>query len=228
MIDRGGIDCMSHLDLIKIHGVWYPEGGLLPYFQPLLERIKGAGLAIELSTAGWRKPVNEQYPHEDLIVAAHRLGDSVHAGQRRALAGATRGELRPARGNHRAAGDHGNRLVHEAQAHHDSPDLTAMALNFEANFFTQLEFSTRRAASKSKARSSGALCSRRRSSASRARRRIRFSSSAAAWSRRSRSARTGCSRARSGSWAAAILSATSRCSRASRAWPWCAPASRPN
>ena len=67
MIDRGGIDCMSHLDLIKIHGVWKPEGGLLPYFQPLLERIRRENLAIEISTAGWRKPVGEQYPHIDLI-----------------------------------------------------------------------------------------------------------------------------------------------------------------
>jgi histidinol-phosphatase (PHP family) len=74
MIDRGGIDTLSHLDLIKIHGVWHPEGGLLPYFQPLLERIRREGLAIEISTAGWRKPVGEQYPHIDLIRAARQLG----------------------------------------------------------------------------------------------------------------------------------------------------------
>jgi histidinol-phosphatase (PHP family) len=74
MINRGGIDCMAHLDLIKIHGVWKPEGGLLPYFRPLLERIKREGLAIEISTAGWRKPVGEQYPQVDLIREAHRLG----------------------------------------------------------------------------------------------------------------------------------------------------------
>jgi histidinol-phosphatase (PHP family) len=71
---RGGIDCLAHLDLIKIHGVWKPEGGLLPYFQPILERIKREDLAIEISTAGWRKPVNEQYPHLDLIRAAQRIG----------------------------------------------------------------------------------------------------------------------------------------------------------
>jgi histidinol-phosphatase (PHP family) len=74
MLDRGGIDCLAHLDLIKIHGVWKPEGGLVPYFQPLLERIKREGLAIEISTAGWRKPVGEQYPHVDLIRAAQKLG----------------------------------------------------------------------------------------------------------------------------------------------------------
>ena len=74
MMDRGGIDSLSHLDLIKIHGVWHPEGGLLPHFQPLLERIKRENLAIEISTAGWRKPVGEQYPHVTIIETAQRLG----------------------------------------------------------------------------------------------------------------------------------------------------------
>ena len=74
MIDRGGIDCLAHLDLIKIHGVWQPEGGLVPYFRTLLERIHRENLAIEISTAGWRKPVGEQYPHVDIIRAAQQLG----------------------------------------------------------------------------------------------------------------------------------------------------------
>jgi histidinol-phosphatase (PHP family) len=74
MISRGGIDGLAHLDLMKIHGVWKPAGGLLPHFQPLLERIRREDLAIEISTAGWRKPVGEQYPHVDLIRAAQKLG----------------------------------------------------------------------------------------------------------------------------------------------------------
>jgi histidinol-phosphatase (PHP family) len=74
MIDRGGIDCLAHLDLIKIHGVWHPGGGLEPHFNSLLERIRKENLAIEISTAGWRKPVGEQYPHVDLIRAAQQLG----------------------------------------------------------------------------------------------------------------------------------------------------------
>ena len=75
MLDRGGIDCLAHLDLIKIHGVWKPKlGGLRPYFEPILQRIRREGLAIEISTAGWRKPVNEQYPHLDLIRLAQEIG----------------------------------------------------------------------------------------------------------------------------------------------------------
>jgi histidinol-phosphatase (PHP family) len=74
MIERGGIDTLAHLDLIKIHGVWHPEGGLVPHFSALLKRIRHENLAIEISTAGWRKPVNEQYPHVDIIRAAQQLG----------------------------------------------------------------------------------------------------------------------------------------------------------
>jgi len=74
MMDRGGIDCLSHLDLIKIHGKWHPKEGLLPHFQSLLERIKREDLAIEISTAGWRKPVGEAYPDADILRAAQKLG----------------------------------------------------------------------------------------------------------------------------------------------------------
>ena len=74
MIARGGIDAMAHLDLIKIHGTWKPENGLLPYFRPILETIQKAGLAMEISTAGWRKSVGEQYPHPDLLQAAVDVG----------------------------------------------------------------------------------------------------------------------------------------------------------
>jgi len=74
MIERGGIDALAHLDLMKIHGVWHPEGGLLPHFIALLKRIRHEDLAIEISTAGWRKPVGEQYPHVDIIRTAQELG----------------------------------------------------------------------------------------------------------------------------------------------------------
>jgi histidinol-phosphatase (PHP family) len=74
MIERGGIDCLAHLDLIKIHGVWHPEEGLVSHFMEILQRIKRAGLAIEISTAGWRKPVGVQYPDVAIIREAQRIG----------------------------------------------------------------------------------------------------------------------------------------------------------
>ncbi len=38
------------------------------------EFIKTRGLAIEFSTAGWRKPVNELYPSDELIALALEKG----------------------------------------------------------------------------------------------------------------------------------------------------------
>jgi histidinol-phosphatase (PHP family) len=73
MIARGHIDCLSHLDLVKIHK-FRPAGPFLPFFEDLLQRIKKADLAMEINTAGWRKPVGEQYPDETVIHRAVELG----------------------------------------------------------------------------------------------------------------------------------------------------------
>jgi histidinol-phosphatase (PHP family) len=73
LIDQGNIDCLSHLDLIKIHGLTPPPQSL-ELFLPLLDKIKKADLAMEINTAGWRKPVGEQYPRRDLISAAVQKG----------------------------------------------------------------------------------------------------------------------------------------------------------
>jgi histidinol-phosphatase (PHP family) len=62
MITRGHIDCLAHLDLIKIHQYRHPHHAPTAVFEPILQRIAQAGLAIEINTAGWRKPVGEQYP----------------------------------------------------------------------------------------------------------------------------------------------------------------------
>lgn len=66
MAATGLVDCLAHLDLIKIHG-HRPEGEVEAIFGETLDFIAERGLAIELSTAGWRKPVNEQYPAEEVI-----------------------------------------------------------------------------------------------------------------------------------------------------------------
>lgn len=73
MMDRGHIDCLSHLDLAKIHG-FRTEEPALTYFRPLLEEIKKRDLAMEINTAGWRKPVGEQYPAREILEAAVQLG----------------------------------------------------------------------------------------------------------------------------------------------------------
>lgn len=66
MAATGLVDCLAHLDLIKIHG-HRPGGEVQSIFAETLDFIAARGVAVELSTAGWRKPVNEQYPSETVI-----------------------------------------------------------------------------------------------------------------------------------------------------------------
>lgn len=69
----GLVDCLSHLDLIKIHG-HRPKTPVRELVSETLDLIASRGLAIELSTAGWRKPVNELYPSDDIIRLALEKG----------------------------------------------------------------------------------------------------------------------------------------------------------
>jgi histidinol-phosphatase (PHP family) len=69
----GLVDCLSHLDLIKIHG-HRPKTAIRDLVSETLDAISGYGLAIELSTAGWRKPVNELYPSDEIIRLAIEKG----------------------------------------------------------------------------------------------------------------------------------------------------------
>jgi histidinol-phosphatase (PHP family) len=69
----GLVDCMSHLDLVKIFG-FRPTRDFADVFDATLTTIRKANLAMELSTAGWRKPVNELYPSDEIIRAAMAKG----------------------------------------------------------------------------------------------------------------------------------------------------------
>ena len=73
LIQRGHIDCLSHLDLVKIHGLVPTSYDPAQFFEPILQQIVGAGLAMEINTAGWRKPVAEQYPAEPILRGAIAL-----------------------------------------------------------------------------------------------------------------------------------------------------------
>src|SRR5438105_4544045 len=74
IVARGHIDCLAHLDLVKIHGLSPDEYDPATLFRPVLELARKADLAIEASTAGWRKAVGEQYPHLSILRAAVELG----------------------------------------------------------------------------------------------------------------------------------------------------------
>ena len=65
----GMVDCLSHFDLVKIHGHRACRS-VVEIAEKALNYIAQSGLAIELSTAGWRKPVGELYPGDGIIAAA--------------------------------------------------------------------------------------------------------------------------------------------------------------
>ena len=62
---RSGLfDILAHPDLVKVWGRArpLPEMDLRSYYEPAVEAIAESGIAVELSTAGLRKPVGELYP----------------------------------------------------------------------------------------------------------------------------------------------------------------------
>jgi len=69
MAATGLVDCLAHLDLIKIHG-HRPVAEIGAIVNETLDFIRARNLATELSTAGWRKPVNELYPGDRIIELA--------------------------------------------------------------------------------------------------------------------------------------------------------------
>ncbi|HJY54545.1 MAG TPA: histidinol-phosphatase HisJ family protein [Candidatus Udaeobacter sp.] len=73
LVATGLVDCLAHLDLIKIHG-HRPTGEIGNLVNETLEFIRARDLPIELSTAGWRKPVNELYPADAIIELAMEKG----------------------------------------------------------------------------------------------------------------------------------------------------------
>ena len=69
----GLVDCLAHIDLVKIHG-HRPNAEIEAIAGETLDLIRSRNLAIELSTAGWRKPVNELYPSDRIIQLAIEKG----------------------------------------------------------------------------------------------------------------------------------------------------------
>ena len=69
----GLIDCLAHVDLVKIHG-HRPNKRIEDLIEEALEFVRSRQLAMELSTAGWRKPVNELYPSDEIIRLALKKG----------------------------------------------------------------------------------------------------------------------------------------------------------
>jgi histidinol-phosphatase (PHP family) len=74
---RSGLfDSLSHPDLVKIFGDRVAEFD----YSEIADAIAAAAVAVEVSTAGLRKPVGELYPHPDFLAACRERGVPVTLG----------------------------------------------------------------------------------------------------------------------------------------------------
>jgi histidinol-phosphatase (PHP family) len=85
---RSGLfDILAHPDLVKVWGRGRPVPDRDPrfYYEPAVEAIGEAGIAVEVSTAGLRKPIGELYPAPAFAAmcleagAAFALSSDAHA-----------------------------------------------------------------------------------------------------------------------------------------------------
>ena len=67
---------MAHPDLVKVWGSArpLPERDPRHYYEPAVEAMLDAGVAMEVSTAGLRKPAGELYPAPALLEMAVDAG----------------------------------------------------------------------------------------------------------------------------------------------------------
>jgi histidinol-phosphatase (PHP family) len=70
----GTCDVLAHPDLIKITGRRPGPGPSGEFHARMAEAASAGGMAAEVSSAGWRKPVGEAYPAPDLLTRLHAAG----------------------------------------------------------------------------------------------------------------------------------------------------------
>jgi histidinol-phosphatase (PHP family) len=70
----GHVDVLAHPDLAKIYGQRPPEPVLAELHEQAARAIAAADVAVEISTAGLRKPVGELYPDPGFLAACRDRG----------------------------------------------------------------------------------------------------------------------------------------------------------
>ena len=72
----GLFDILAHPDLVKVWGRGrpWPDGDLRRYYEPAVEAFHEVGVAVEVSTAGLRRPVEEIYPAPALATMCVEAG----------------------------------------------------------------------------------------------------------------------------------------------------------
>jgi histidinol-phosphatase (PHP family) len=75
----GLFDVLAHPDLVKVWGPKRPrpEGDLRRFYERAMEGIAESGIAVEVSTAGLRKPVGELYPDRAFLEMCLEAGSPV-------------------------------------------------------------------------------------------------------------------------------------------------------
>ncbi len=75
----GLFDILAHPDLVKVWGPERPrpEGDLRRFYDRAMEGIAESGIAIEVSTAGLRKPVGELYPDRGFLEMVLDAGNPI-------------------------------------------------------------------------------------------------------------------------------------------------------
>ncbi len=77
LVDLAGaglVDVLAHVDLAKILGHYPAPESVERLHDAAVEAIAAAGAAVEISTAGLRKPVGELYPAPSLLAALNERG----------------------------------------------------------------------------------------------------------------------------------------------------------
>ncbi len=75
-VASGLFDFVAHPDLVKKFG-HRPPGDLRRFYEPAIAAAAAGNVAMEVSTAGLRKPVGELYPAAGFLAMAHEAGVAV-------------------------------------------------------------------------------------------------------------------------------------------------------
>ena len=75
----GLFDILAHPDLVKVFGERHPPppGDLRRFYELAMDGIAQSGIAVEVSTAGLRKPAEEIYPSRAFLAMAREAGAQV-------------------------------------------------------------------------------------------------------------------------------------------------------
>ena len=72
MVKSGYFNIVAHLDLIKVFK-FMPKKNIKDIVYQTMLDIKKSNMAIEINSAGLRKPIKEQYPSKDILQLAFDL-----------------------------------------------------------------------------------------------------------------------------------------------------------